>query len=81
MSGLACPHDGPRPLLSIIFDPVILDRKRSMSPMKRAFRDDRTLQALGEAFRAENVDIRFDDFKSAGTGYSKKSGHFSVVIR
>lgn len=52
-----------------------------MSPMKRAFRDDRTLQALGEAFRAENVDIRFDDFKSAGTGYSKKSGHFSVVIR
>lgn len=39
-----------------------------MSPMKRAF-------------RAENVDIRFDNFKSAGTGYSKTPGNFSGFIR
>ncbi|KAJ5962205.1 hypothetical protein N7501_007146 [Penicillium viridicatum] len=38
------------------FGPAASDRKKYMSPMKRAF-------------RAESVDIRFDDFKSAGTGY------------
>jgi hypothetical protein len=47
MSRPACPHVDPRSLLRITFDPVTLDWRRYMSPMKRAFRDDSNIPSFG----------------------------------